>query len=51
MEAKKLNAPARRKSLPIAPSGYFARYYTAELAAEDNRLAARSAHDAADFVE
>lgn len=51
MEAKKLNTPVRSKSLPIAPSGYFARYYTAELAAEDNRLAARSARDPADFIE
>lgn len=51
MEAKKLNTPARSKSLPVAPSGYFARYYTAELAAEDNRLATCSAHDPADFIE
>ena len=51
MEAKQLNTPARGKSLPIAPAGYFARYYTAELAAEDNRLAVRSTHDVADFIE
>ena len=51
MEATKLNAPARGKSLPIAPAGHFARYYTAELAAEDNRHATHSACDPADFIE
>ncbi len=38
-------------TLPKAPSGYFARFYTPELAAEDNRFAAHSTHDPADFIE
>ena len=40
MEPQKPMPVTRVKSLSTAPSGYFARFYTPELAAEDNRLAA-----------
>lgn len=51
VEPQKPVAVTRGRFLPIAPIDYFARFYTPELAAEDNRLAAHSAHDPADFIE
>lgn len=43
--------PTKRDNAFFAPPGFFARFYTPEIAAEDNRLAAQSAHDHADFIE
>ena len=42
---------AHRKAWPVAPAGYFARFYTGQLAAEDNQHAAHSTRDPADFTE
>jgi hypothetical protein len=49
---KPADKSTRKNTIPCAPRGYFAPFYTSALAAEDNQLAAHSVpFDPADFPE